>query len=72
MPNFCLNKNAQPTGEHEVHNVDAGTHCLPNPENRIPLGSHLTCHAAVAEARRIYPNTEIDGCKFCATDCHTR
>ncbi len=54
MPNFCVNKNAQPTGEHEVHNLDAGCDHLPSPENRDELGSFTTCHGAVTKAKETY------------------
>lgn len=69
MAQYCVNSNAQPTGEHEVHNLATCT-VLPNPENRVPLGEHLTCQTAVAAARNIYSN--VDGCAVCSPACHTR
>jgi hypothetical protein len=38
MQRFYVNKNAQPTGEHEVHNLDANCQHLPDPINRLDLG----------------------------------
>jgi len=70
MPRFCVNKNAQSTGEHEVHNLDANCSYLPEPNNQHQLGSHASCGAALIEARTVYSN--VDGCAYCAPDCHTR
>jgi len=72
MPRFCINKNAQPTGEHEVHNLDAGCNHLPNTENQIVLGTFMTCHDAIRKAKDDYPDAKIDGCAYCCPDCHTR
>lgn len=47
MPRFCVNTNAQPTGEHEVHNLDKGNACLPHPLNQRLLGSFANCSEAV-------------------------
>ena len=68
MAQYILNRNPQPTGEHEVHKV--GCTFMPKPENRIPLGEHLNCYGAVQEAKKHARN--VDGCKFCSPDCHTR
>ncbi len=70
MPNFCVNTNAQPTGEHEVHNLDAGCGHLPEPRNRRQLGSFPNCRGAILEAKKHYSN--VDGCKYCAPDCHKK
>jgi len=70
MPRFCVNKNAQPTGEHEVHNLDAGCSYLPLPHNQLYLGEFSSCVGAVAAAKRHYTN--VDGCAYCAPECHTR
>ncbi len=69
MPNYCVNKNAQPTGEHEVHNVDTCNY-LPETYNRLSLGWHSDCKGAIAEAKKYYSN--VDGCAHCCPDCHTR
>lgn len=70
MPNYCVNKNAQPTGEHEVHNLDASCHHLPEYSNRLALGSHFDCQSALREARKHYDN--VDGCAYCCPSCNTR
>lgn len=70
MPRFCVNKNAQSTGEHEVHNLDAGCTRLPDPKNQHYLGIFTSCSGAIAEARKIY--RDVDGCWYCAKECHTK
>lgn len=71
MPFYIVNKNAQTTGEHEVHQNDCSCSHMPDPANRIDLGHHETCHGAVAEAKRRYPSNSFDGCFYCANACHT-
>jgi hypothetical protein len=74
MPNFIINKNAQPkSGEYEVHNTSRGCSYMPKPENQIALGVHTDCHGAVAQAKRDYPNekSKINGCYYCCNSCHT-
>ena len=70
MPNYCVNKNAQPTGEHEVHNLDANCNHLPDPVNRLSLGWHADCHSAVRKAKETY--SDVDGCAYCCSACNTR
>jgi hypothetical protein len=72
MSKYCVNSEPQPTGEHEVHNLDAGCPTLPAPEHRIALGEHPNCQSAVAAAAaRLWPE-EVDGCFHCALPCHTK
>jgi hypothetical protein len=68
MPTYCVNKDAQSTGEHEVHEMTCSY--LPDLANRRDLGYHLDCHGAVSEAERHYNN--VDGCAYCCPSCHTR
>ncbi len=35
MPNYIINKNSQPNGDHEVHNATTGCSYMPNVENQI-------------------------------------
>lgn len=70
MPNYCVNRNPQATGEHEVHNLDAHCGYLPALPNRIELGRHPTCYSAVVEARKRYDN--VDGCHHCTPACYSR
>jgi len=72
MPKYIINNNQQNTGEHEVHNETSNCTHLPHPSNRINLGFHANCHYAVAQAKRLYPGKKIDGCFYCANECHTR
>ena len=69
MPYYLVNQNAQPTGEHEVHEKNNCNH-LPEPHNRKDLGWHLNCNDAIKEAKKTYNN--VDGCKYCVPQCHTR
>ena len=70
MSRFCVNRNSQSTGEHEVHNLDANCPHLPQPSNRVALGEHSNCRGALAAARKHYAN--VDGCAFCAPSCHSK
>jgi len=72
MPYFIVNRNAQPTGEHEVHENTHTCNHLPEPENRIDLGFHNSCYEAIAAAKRLYPSHTFDGCYYCANACHTK
>lgn len=64
---YCVNKNAQDNGDHEVHRK--GCVFWPQAENRISLGDHATCHGAVREARKHF--TQVNGCYYCSNECHT-
>ena len=68
MPHYYVNKNPQPTGEHEVHR--AGCDWMPKPENRIFLGDYATCGPAKKAALVYYDN--VDGCAHCSPACHSR
>lgn len=70
MPNYCVNRNPQATGEHEVHNLDVNCGHLPALLDRVELGQHPTCYGAVIEARKRYD--KVDGCRHCTPDCHSR
>lgn len=70
MPNYCVNRNPQAGGEHEVHNVDSSCSYLPDYSNRLELGRHANCDGAIEEAKKHYSN--VDGCYYCSRDCHTR
>jgi hypothetical protein len=70
MPNYCVNKHAQPgSGDHEVHDLATIKGCLPSPANRIDLGWHASCRGAVAAAKSHY--NDVNGCYYCANECHT-
>ncbi|MFT6068956.1 MAG: hypothetical protein ACJAT2_003616 [Bacteriovoracaceae bacterium] len=68
MPNYYVNKQAQPNGDHEVHKNTGCPHPA-NPKNRVPLGVHLSCTSAVKEAKKYFK--QVNGCFFCARECHT-
>lgn len=65
---FYLNKQAQKNGEHEVHTSTCIF--LPSLENRIDLGEHTKCSAALEMASNFYDYT--NGCKFCCSKCHAK
>ena len=67
MPNYYVNKNSQSNRDHEVHTT--GCSWLPDPENRIYLGNHVSCHSAVTAARKYY--AQVNGCYYCSNACHT-
>lgn len=70
MPNYCVNRNAQPnSGDHEVHDLASQYNCLPDPVNRLDLGWHSSCQEAVAAAKQYY--SDSNGCYYCANECHT-
>lgn len=68
MPIYLVNKRAQPTGEHEVHETTCSY--LPSISDRQDLGWHSDCHSAVRSAKNHYSN--VDGCYWCCRPCHTR
>ena len=69
METYCVNKNAQSNGDHEVHVVARCTSPrLPLPENRQHLGEFSSCAPAVIEAKRYYEQS--DGCWYCSRPCH--
>jgi len=68
MARYYVNKNAQPTGEHEVHKT--GCSYMPALGNCIDLGECVDCHDAVRKAGSHFSN--VDGCASCSPDCHTR
>ena len=68
MAHYYLNKNAQPSGEHEVHKE--GCHRMPELQNRIYLGYFLNARDAVREARKYFDN--VDGCYYCSEEAHRR
>ena len=66
MPEFCVSRNPQPTGVHEVH----ADNCPAWPTDNVSLGWHRDCHGAVLEARIYFPH--VDGCAICSMMCHGR
>lgn len=66
MPCYIVNKNAQPSGDHEVHKE--GCQYMPDIDNQMPLGSHESAHSAVEKAKGRYPTA--DGCAHCCPECN--
>lgn len=67
MPRYYVNENAQSNGDHEVHRE--GCNWLPDPDNRVYLGTFSSCSPAVREAKKKYARS--NGCYFCSNACHT-
>jgi hypothetical protein len=67
MAHYYVNKNAQNNGDHEVHK--SGCTFMPNENNRKYLGDFESCHGAVREAKKTYPQS--NGCYYCSPTCHT-
>lgn len=65
---YYVNKNAQPTGEHEVHKSTCSW--LPDAENRIYLGDFVSSTEALKAARKFY--SDVDGCYYCCPEIHKR
>ena len=68
MASYYVNRNAQSTGEHEVHKENCSF--LPDADNRIYLGECSNCLEALIKAQKHYSN--IDGCKHCSSGCHKK
>jgi hypothetical protein len=69
MPSFCVNKNAQANGDHEVHDLSADCSFEPTVANQQALGNFASCDGAVKAARDYYD--QVNGCYYCAYACHT-
>ena len=67
MDNYCINKNPQANGDHEMHK-DGCSH-MPDSENQQDIGSFATCAEALVEAKKI--DSDADGCFYCCKECHT-
>ena len=65
MANYYVNTNAQPNGDHEVHESS----CRYLPTSKKYLGDYASCTPAVLEAKRTYPQS--NGCATCSAGCHT-
>ena len=68
MPAYYVNKNAQSTGEHEVHKD--GCYRMPDLQNRMYLGYFSNAKDAVKEARRYFNN--VGGCYYCSSEAHRK
>lgn len=66
--NYYVNRNAQTNGDHEVHT--SGCNFMPDPENRISLGSFDSCREPVRIAKRDH-YSQSNGCYYCCNECHT-
>ncbi len=68
MPYFYINKNAQETGEHEIHKSPCNW--MPSENNKISLGWFNTFGEAKMEALKHFDN--VDGCIHCCPEGHTK
>jgi len=67
MKRYYLNNTAQVNGDHEVH--EDGCYWLSLAKDTRYLGNYYSCKSAVEAAKLIY--RQSNGCKHCATSCHT-
>ena len=67
MAEYYVNKQAQDNSDHEVHTSDCTY--LPDPENRLYVGTFHNCHDAVQEAKKYYQQS--NGCYHCSPECNT-
>lgn len=65
---YYVNDNAQPNGDHEVHQF--GCYWLSLVISKTYLGDFDNCREAVQKAKQTYPTA--DGCIHCSELCHTR
>ncbi len=64
---YCVNKNAQDSGDHEMHK--SGCKWMPKSENRQYLDKFSNCKDALKEAKKYYE--QADGCSYCCSTCDT-
>jgi hypothetical protein len=69
MPYYFVNANAQPGGEHEVHEKH-GCPYAARLENQIDLGFFVTCIGAMQAAAGMFD--KVDGCARCCAACHSK
>lgn len=67
MAKYWVNNrtNSNPNNNHEVHKEG----CRYMPSDKTYLGEFLSCHGALAEARKHH--RKVDGCAICCNECHT-
>lgn len=70
MYRYVINTRTQSNDEHEIHNITVGCPYLPPETHRLDLGLHPDCNSALSEARRNWPPRRINGCPWCARECH--
>jgi hypothetical protein len=66
MKKYYVNNNAQPNGDHEVHQEG----CIWMPQNRTYLGEFSNCKPAVEAAKKYH--RQVNGCRTCSNECHTQ
>lgn len=66
MATYYVNKNAQSSGDHEVH-VSTCSY-IPDADNRKHLGTYDNCKDAVTEAKKTYAHA--DGCYYYCKPCN--
>jgi len=66
---YYVNTQAQANGDHEVHQA-TGCPTPAAPQHQRDLGEHTGCQSAVRAARQHY--SQVNGCAYCASACHTQ
>ncbi len=68
---YYLNKNQQPNGDYEVHQINCAQGA--EPKNQLSLGYCLNGVEAVNKAKKQYPSISqhINGCYYCCPESNT-
>lgn len=69
MPEYYVNKKPDKDGFHEVHHIICPHLSEVDLDAFVYLGRFNSCHKALAEAKKHF--TQADGCRRCASSCHT-
>lgn len=68
MASYYVNNNPQSRGEHEVHVTTC--YYFSQIHSKTYLGEFVFCQDAVQKAKQVHSN--VDGCAYCCSACHTR
>ena len=68
MLEYCVDRVPQQNGYHEVHKMSCRR--VREFDYLADLGHHASCYEAVAEAKKLYPYSPVNGCVLCSRDCH--
>ncbi len=74
---YCVNKNAQANGDHEIHiterhypSIIPPCPFLPKEANQVDLGLHGDYDCAVGVAKSLHKQWKVDGCSHCCKSGH--
>lgn len=67
MDRYCVNRNEQFNGDHEIHKVYCSR--IKWSDNMVDLGYCVDDREALKKAQRMYGN-KADGCYYCCLSIH--